>query len=912
MTNTLRRISWTFLIVVAVLALAVRPSAVMAGPFEAAVKAYEADKFIDAERALRAILKKSPDGTQARLLLGWTVWNQGRYDESLLIFKRVLREAPSHRRLTLEEQHTFKLPDEVASWDEVGPIENPDISQARKGLGWTYLKKSWPRSAFVQFDLLQGQSEEWDEPYLGRGYAHMALGRLGKAKDDFSEYMKRTSKKRDGERAFGDLLVARKQVDKAIPHYEAALKLKPKWPEVQSALAWAYVAAGRHADAEKLFNALKRTRPIEWETGMARIALARGKFDEAEAALARALAASPYYGRAREVSRLLRGTRYKEFDKAWALYYRGKPKQAAAAFQALLKRPGPLPKSIKFSIFNGLGWARLALKKYEAAKTAFQASLKAFPNGAEATAGLGWIALHRKDLSAAEKAFTKAAAAAPRLIAARQGFRALRRARLGAYDEAWALYYRGKASDAVKAFRKLTPKSRRLSPATMAFARAGLAWAQVKLGKLAEAERMFAKLSGRSGNVGAEGKAGLGWIALKRKQPDRARARFLEALKLVPGHLAARRGLAALRRLEVPHLQAAWRAYYAGRFAEAADKFRSTAHNAKLKAEYRAEAARGLAWALLKGGNPKKALKAFDALVALSADADALYGRGLTLARAGRHADAIKPLKRAASLAPLSADIHLAHGKAVLESGDPKAAEAIFLAAYRLAPASAEVNRWIGWARVRQNRVKQALPAFRYALVYAPGSVDDAEFRKLLQKKEYRGLRRDLAWAYVRWSAFGRARPIFEKLVRENRHDGDAQFGLGYTLYKARDYKKADKALKRAIKAKQRPQPRPVWVVFPKIGSYPILTDASSIRGWVALFSKDIPGAIERFKESLDREPDLVSSLAGLGLALQKSGDREGAREAYLRASEIYPTYPVVVSGLRETQRTTTAKREDQ
>jgi tetratricopeptide (TPR) repeat protein len=899
-----RRCSWLLLAAASVLTLAASAAAAPSGSFETALKTYEAENFAEAERTLRAVLATSPNDMRARLLLGWAVWNQGRFDESLMIFKAVLHDAPAKRRATSEELAAFKLPLEL----EFTYIDNPDIPSARKGLGWTYYKKGWPRSALAQFDLLQRTAPKWDEPYLGRGYARLAVGQLEQAKDDFTEYMQLTAAKHNAERAFGDLHLAQKQVDKAIPYLERALKLKSRWPEVQSDLGWAYAAAGRFSDAETLFNALKPARPLEWETGLARVALAQDRLDDSEAALGRVLAASPYYGRALEVSRLLREKRYKDFDSAWALYYQGRSKEAAAAFEALVKQPGPLPQPVKFSIRNGLGWSRLALKETDAAEVAFRESLKALPKGAEATAGLGWVALQRKDWSAAETALTEAVTAMPGLVAAHEGFRVLRQARFGTYDGAWALLYTGKAADALKAFEQLAP-GRDLPAPTMPYVRAGLAWAAIELGQLDEAEKVFAELASQPGDVGAEGRAGLGWVALKRRQPDAARAHFLEALKLLAGHQATQRGLAAIRRLEVPELNAAWDFYYAGKFAEAAGKFRAATAAGGSRPEYRIEASRGLAWALLRSGKAADGLAAFDALVEASADADALYGRGLALFLAGRHADAVEPLKRAATLAPLSADIHLAHGWAVLRSGDAKPAGEVFLKAYKLAPASPEVNRSIAWALARQNRVAESLPAFRYALLNAPASVDDADFRKLLRTAEYRGLRRDLGWAYVQWNAFDLARPIFDELARENGHDGDAQFGLGYTLYKAGKYKEADTALRRATTAKQRPHARTVWVVFPQLGSYPILTDPWSIRGWVALIAKDFSAAIERFGESLTRDPELVSSLAGLGLALQRTGDRNGAREAYLRASEIYPTYPVVTAGLRESQAPATAHK---
>jgi len=383
MTATLlHRFARVFLLAISALTLAASAAAQPVPSFETALQAYETESFVQAERALRSIVQKSPNEMRARLLLGWAVWNQGRFDESLAIFKAVLQDAPAKRRATPEEARAFKL------YDEFMYIDNPDITSARKGLGWTYYKKGWPRSAIVQFDLLQRTASKWDEPYLGRGYARLAVGQLEQAKEDFTEYMQLTTAKRNAERAFGDLHLAQTQVDKAIPYFERALRLRPQWPEVQSELAWAYAATGRFADAEKLFTALKPTRPLEWEAGMARIALGQGKFDEVEAALGRVLTASPYYGRALEVSRLLREKRYKDFDGAWALYYQGKAKEAAATFEALVKQPGPLPQSFRFSVLNGLGWSRLAGKETAAAEAAFRESLKALPNGAEpASAG---------------------------------------------------------------------------------------------------------------------------------------------------------------------------------------------------------------------------------------------------------------------------------------------------------------------------------------------------------------------------------------------------------------------------------------------------------------------------------------------------------------------------------------------
>lgn len=795
--------------------------------FGEAAKLYDADRFADAERVARAVLKQAPDDMAARLLLGWAVWSQGRYDDSLATFKSVLHDAPASRRPTRDEYAALHLPRDV-QW-----IGNPDLDRARSGLGWTYLKKGWPRSALVVFERLVEHAPHWDQPRLGRGYAWLALGQPDKARADFDRYAKLTATPWLAQRALGDLTAAAGDFHAAVAHYEQALAKKPHWADVETELAWAR-AGGRAA-----------------------------------------------------------------LDHAWALYRAGKSADAATAFEALAK--APLPSDGRVSALNGLGWTRLAVKDHEGAARAFADSLEARPGGADATAGLGWVALGRKDWSGAERAFGKTLAVAPGLQSAVDGFASLRRARYGTYDEAWRLYWAGKPAQARALFVKLGATPGDL-PAPMApFVRAGVAWTDLALHRPDAAEAVFRELSAAGGDVGADATAGLGWVALERRQLVEARRHFIDALRAVPTQSAATRGLLELRKREMPELDAAWAAYVTGRYQDAATAFARLAARADLAAHYRADARRGLAWSLTWLGKADEAAREFATLTGEAPDADAWYGDGLALARAGRPRDAIEPLRRAVALAPAWVDIRIALGWALLKTGDAKGAEETFLAAYDRAPASAEVNRGVAWARARLNRPAEAMAPFRYAIANAPAAVDDADFRALLKTKGYRPLRTDLAWAYVRWHGFERARAIFDELVREDHHDGDALFGLGYTEYKLQQYARADKELEHAIAARHHPAAHVVWVVFPGAGAYPILTDAWSIRGWVALFRNDLAAARARFSESLERDPELVSSLAGLGVALERSGDRAAALEVFRRAAEIYPTYPVVVAGLRST-----------
>lgn len=864
------------------------------------------DQFSQAEKALSEILQANPSDHKARLTLGWALWKQDRYDEALVQFKQFLRDAPAKRPPTFDETRLFGLaePDFFAQG-----IDNPDIPQAKKGLGWTYFKKGWPMLARAQFEALAREFKDWDEPHLGLGWSYLVLGNFRESEIAFKQFISQTTRSRlglnkpeEGERGLGELYLARKEYRLAIAHLERALASRPGWTDVQVNLAWSYVRAGRMADAERLFSEVGRKNPVEAEAGLGWIAMQAKRLDDAETRFGRVLAKYPWHVQALEGAQLLRKERYGALDAGWALYYQGKFAEAVNAFDALVRNPGSLPPAALPSVQNGLGWSWLAQKDRGKAQTAFQAALAKESRDAEAKAGLGWVALQEGRLEEAEKLLTEAATLVPGLQATRLGFLELRAAYYGPYDRAWELYSQGKYADAKSAFEAIVGNPNRLPPAMIPYARAGIGWATLGLGKPDEAERIFQAIRKDSPGAAGEADAGLGWVAIQRKQAGDAERLFRAALTAVPGHLGAVRGLGTLRAMVAPDLDAAWRSYYQGKYAETAPAFRKLADDAGRLADDRREALRGFGWSALFLQQTKEAAEAFEKLLQGGEDADGLEGRGLALAGLGRHADALPSFRKAVDLVPLSADYVINLGWSQLRSGDSAEALKTFLRAYGLAPASAEVNRGLGLAYARTNQPALAKAAFRYAISVAPGLVADTSFRELLGRKEYAELGMDLAWSYAQWQAFPQAERELAELSKQRPDDADVLFGLGYAQYKLNKLAQARGNLSQALKAKSAPAIRQVWVVFPAAGAYPIFADAQTILGWVELAGGDCGRASKTFSSTLESNPEMVSAMVGLAACYQKSGDLPKARNWYARAAEIYPQYPAVVTGLGATK----------
>ena len=97
--------------------------------FDEALALFSQEKFVEAQRILDGLVSKDPADYQSRLILGWSLWSTDRYDEALFQFKTVLREAPDSRMAKLGERKVFG--------SDATIIDNPDLTSARKGLGWT-------------------------------------------------------------------------------------------------------------------------------------------------------------------------------------------------------------------------------------------------------------------------------------------------------------------------------------------------------------------------------------------------------------------------------------------------------------------------------------------------------------------------------------------------------------------------------------------------------------------------------------------------------------------------------------------------------------------------------------------------------------------------------------------------------
>jgi tetratricopeptide (TPR) repeat protein len=385
-----------------------------------------------------------------------------------------------------------------------------------------------------------------------------------------------------------------------------------------------------------------------------------------------------------------------------------------------------------------------------------------------------------------------------------------------------------------------------------------LGWCYLKLGDLerakTELERGLA-LGPRDPNA-YYAYEGLGWIAYRTGDQNRALSAFNESLRLTPGYYNAHDGLG-------------W-VYLARR-----DPVRAEANfMAALKlAPNDRDARRGLAFVAYHKGEWGLSIERFQALVQ-EQDSDTLSRSAL--------------------------------GWAYYYKGDDGAARRVFQDMVRREPSWADPLLGLGWVAERQGRREDAKSSFRSAIgksaVYVATADPAASLRKLFTAgPEWLDVWRDLGWGLFHQQAHALAETEFRALLQRHPADPDGLRGLGFTLYALRRYRDAIPPLERAIASGVDLPPVKERVLIPGApGLHPIVSDATSTLAWSYYQAGDVPQALRYFRDVTTRQPDWPDAWSGLGWTFAKGGDRAEAERSFRRSLAAQPGYADAVRGLQE------------
>ena len=267
--------------------------------FRKAYCAQQAKDFQTSIKEFSAFLRNDPGAkecSEARILLGDALMNQGRIDEGIAAFRGISREDAKlyaegvfkiGKAYKLMEEYE-KLRDHMAEFKADYP-RNPRVAEAIFWMGWTYRQQGMPGKARDVY--WAAISEYGDDPAI-RSVDDLfpALSKLYKGDEGQAEFTarlgnlcveaERTGKKTLATRALWAQAAALKSKDPARARKELAevsqlVNAQTDNPLLLADCADALLAAGRETEAEKMFRDIVKWNPRAPQKDRALVALGR-------------------------------------------------------------------------------------------------------------------------------------------------------------------------------------------------------------------------------------------------------------------------------------------------------------------------------------------------------------------------------------------------------------------------------------------------------------------------------------------------------------------------------------------------------------------------------------------------------------------------------------------------------------
>lgn len=881
----------------------------------------------------RRLIRQHPKVQGFKTGLGFSLLAAGKPGEAEVEFKAALKSDPGN----------------FAALAGMGSLQAYKTELVKDG--WSAYYRNDFEAALKLFEgkLVEAAGTSNPSAADGRGWALLALGRPGEARETFRQAIALDPDfyySRSGliaaesqllttyRRAWA--LVDLQRFDEASVLFEKARKTTPadfQWL-IQDGLAWIAFHKKDYGAAERAFSAILAANPGAYlsQNGLGWVALQRKDFAQAGRLIAQSLQQNPYQVQSSYTSaaqRLIDAGQYKDareilalgertypysadihflmararaglnddgaaglslaraselapayiepaFDNvriavngrqpallalAWGLYYAGSYEAAAKRFKQYSAAGGSAVTGA-----TGLGWAQLALKKLPEATQAFQAAAKKGDRG-DANAGLGWISLAGNDNASAEKSFKAALKAVPFHASAQSGLAAMQFQKTGLVKDGWEAYFKGDYKRALDLF-------------------------QAK-----------ASAAAASGNPAAED--GRGWTLLALGNIKSAATAFGAALKIDPDYFSSQSGRIAVRRADMVLYQQGWAKLESGQFSEAKAKFDQARGESPPESQWLIDD--GIAWIAFYRKDYDAAEKAFKAVIAATPGAYLSHkGLGYVLIERKRHAEAVKELLVAYSLAPYQGVLSVtAPALKMIDAGAFGDAREVLRIGERVYPYSADIQYLLARTHVGLHDEASAGKKAAAAAALAPLYIDPVfDKLKLSSANAKEGLA-NLAWGFYFAGDHAKALKRFGEAAKAGASDPNVERGTAFALFRQGKFKEAIPLLEAAMKHEPKTL-LPIVEIVPIPGtkqSWTIEYTAGSTLAWAHYRLGDGARADKLFAEALAANPFGIDSLTGRGYARLALKDAAGARSFFEQALKISPTYPDARQGLEASKK---------
>ncbi|MHC4478996.1 MAG: tetratricopeptide repeat protein [Planctomycetota bacterium] len=249
------------------------------------------------------VAEKCPDNHRAYNSLGVYLYFQGRIEESIAQYHKVLRLVPNYDRAhnnlgnSLLEQDKY---DEAIEHYMKALQSNPEFSNAYLNWGMALARQSKYDQAIDRFDKSLELAPDSLKAHYHCGLALVQLNRFDEAIKHFAATVKLAPKYAEAHYCMGLAQAKRGDMNKAINAYRESLRINPDCATVHYSLADALLKQGRIEEAVSHFMEAVRLKPdlVEAHNNLGNVLVSQGRYDEAIEHFSKALDFRPDFAKA--------------------------------------------------------------------------------------------------------------------------------------------------------------------------------------------------------------------------------------------------------------------------------------------------------------------------------------------------------------------------------------------------------------------------------------------------------------------------------------------------------------------------------------------------------------------------------------------------------------------------------------
>ena len=400
----------------------------------------------------------------------------------------------------------------------------------------------------------------------------------------------------------------------------------------------------------------------------------------------------------------------------------------------------------------------------------------------------------------------------------------------------------------------------------------------------------------------------LGWIALNRGQESEALNRFETALDKDPRDPTALKGMRHLNGLWVSKLYQADLKMKKGDYKNASYLYFDyiDEHRSSPTVTFAlAKAYSGLGFSQIQKMQYRLAIQNFEKIRGRKGfESHWTKGLGLAYYHLGQFEQAAQHLIVADTLLPNKKDIVYKLDWSILRSWQAKTAKDYFLAKAQRKPLRASVYMAIGWLEYQQGDPDLGVEYFLKAISLDPEIAASDDFRNILAKERFGWqVYNHIGWAYYHRRDYQHSIQMFNTALESSPRSSEAMKGLGYGFYQKGQWEEAAAFLQKSIK--RNPNTHPVTEKFQ--GTEPgveiaMRTSARTKLARALIQKEKYQEALEHLQEALNSHPEWPEVYDGLGWAYLKLNRLAESREAFGQALRYQPLNPFSHKGLKEVQ----------